>query len=76
MLRKLIGVAAGVALLSVVPVSFHAPEAGGTPAPTVSDLSCSETELCCQQVNSLCMATGNPEVDRKESTGGRCPVTR
>jgi len=72
MLRKLLGAAAGVAVLSVVPVSFHAPEAGAIPAPAVSDLACTETANCCFEPNSICLAGGDPQLDRTEAKGGRC----
>jgi hypothetical protein len=72
MLRKLFGVAAGVAALSAVPLSIHAPEAGGIPAPAVNDLSCAEKALCCFEPNSICLAEGDPQIDRIEAKGGRC----
>jgi hypothetical protein len=72
MLRKLFGVAAGVAALSAVPVSFHAPDAGAIPAPAVSDLACTETADCCVELNSICLAGGDPMIDRREAKGGRC----
>jgi len=72
MLRRLLGVGAGVAALTAVPVSFQAPEAGGVPAPVVSDLSCTEDVPCCYEPGSICMASGYPETDRREANKGTC----
>lgn len=72
MLRRLLGVAAGVGVLLVVPVSFDAAEPGGIPAPAVSDLACSEKAECCFEVNSVCLAQGDPQIDRREARGGTC----
>lgn len=72
MLRRLLGVAAGVAVLSLVPVSFNTPDAGGIPAPALSDLACSEKAECCYELNSICLAAGDPQIDRREAKGGTC----
>ena len=72
MLRRLLGVAAGVAVLSLVPVSFNTPEAGWIPAPALSDLACSEKAECCYELNSICLAAGDPQIDRREAKGGTC----
>lgn len=72
MLRRLLGAAAGAGVLLVVPVSFDAAEPGGVPAPTVSDLACSEKADCCFELNSVCLAGGDPQIDRREVKGGSC----
>ena len=72
MLRRLLGVAAGVGVLSLVPVTFAAPEAGRIPAPAVRDLACSESAECCYEMKSICLASGDPRIDYREAVGGRC----
>jgi len=72
MLRRLFGVGAGVAALTAVPISLHTPESGVVPTPAVTDLACTETKDCCHQLNSICMATGEPVPDGTEARGGTC----
>jgi hypothetical protein len=72
MLRRLLGVAGGVGVLSLAPVSFDAAEPGQIPTPTVSDLACSEKAECCIELRSICLAAGEPQIDRREAKGGSC----
>lgn len=72
MLRKTFRTTGLVAVLCVLPVSFHTRESSRLPLPAVSDLACEETGTCCSEPGSICLSGSETKIDHREAKPGSC----